>query len=95
MLEKNPNFTQTIGTVRESTSAFNGMADTKMYTDDEKTSLSVDRPADDLQKQIYSVPNERLIWQDFSSLMNGGNQGGNQNDGTSNNNDTDSNTDNE
>lgn len=81
MLEKNPDFTQTVGAVRESSSVFNGMTDTKMYTDQEKTSLSVDRPADDLQKQIYSVPNERLIWQDFSSLMNGGNQNdGNDND---------------
>lgn len=97
MLEKNPNFTQTIGTVRENSSAFNGMTDTKMYTDDEKTSLSVDRPADDLQKQIYSVPNERLIWQDFSSLMNNGGEG-NQNDGTSSNdtgNDTGNDNDNE
>lgn len=76
MLANNPNFTQTVGTVRENSSVFNGMTDTKMYTDNEKTSLSVDRPADDLQKQIYSVPNERLIWQDFGSLM-----GGTQNDG--------------
>lgn len=90
MLEKNPNFTQTVGAVRESSSAFNGMTETKMYTDQEKTSLSVDRPADDLQKQIYSVPNERLIWQDFSSLVNGGDQ----NDGT-NNTDNDGANDNE
>ena len=91
MLEKNPNFTQTIGTVRESTSVFNGMTDTKMYTDDEKTSLSVDRPADDLQKQIYSVPNERLIWQDLSSLMGGNQDGNNDSDGNNN----DGNNDNE
>ena len=93
MLEKNPDFTQTVGTVRENTSVFNGMTDTKMYTDSEKTSLSVDRPADDLQKQIYSVPNERLIWQDFSALTEGNQNdgsalmGGNQDGGNNNDND--------
>ena len=67
MLANLNDFTNTIGTVKSSTSVFNGLGETHMYSDTEKQALTNQRAEDDIQKQIYDVPNQRLIWQDLSS----------------------------
>lgn len=68
MLQNNPNFTETKGTVKEQIANFNGMQETKIYNDAEKQQLQHDRPMDSLVASIYDVPNRRLVMQDLSSL---------------------------
>lgn len=71
MLQNNPNFTETVGTVKEQTSQFNGMADTKVYNDTEKNNLSNARPTDPIQDGIYTLPDRKLIFQDLNSAFGG------------------------
>ena len=75
MLQNNPNFTETKGTVKEQTANFNGMQETKIYNDAEKQQLQHDRPMDSLVSSIYDVPNRRLVMQDLSSLNASSNKG--------------------
>lgn len=66
MLQNNPNFTETEGTVASQTSNFNGMQETKLYSDAEKKNLQNPRPMDNLVNDIYEVPNRKLVLQDFT-----------------------------
>lgn len=61
MIQNNPNFTNTVGTIKQQIANFNGMADVKMYTPEEKEKLTNARPATDLQNSIYNLPNEKLL----------------------------------
>lgn len=65
MLQNNPNFTETQGTVKETQSNFNGMADTHVYSEAEKTQRTHSRAETDIQRDIYSLPTEKLLWQDI------------------------------
>lgn len=67
MLQNNPDFTTTKGTIKASMANFNGQANVKMYTDEEKNSLQHTREADELQKQIYDLPNRKILFSDFSN----------------------------
>lgn len=67
MLANLSNYTDTVGTVKSSTAVYNGLGETREYTDAEKQALTNQRAEDDIQRQIYDVPNQRLIWQDLSS----------------------------
>ena len=71
MLQNNPNYTKTVGTVKEQTSQFNGMADTKVYSDAEKNNFSNPRPSDPIQDGIYTLPDRKLIFQDLNSALQG------------------------
>lgn len=65
MLQNNPNFTETQGTVKETQSNFNGMADTHVYNEAEKLQRTHNRTETDIQRDIYSLPTEKLLWQDI------------------------------
>lgn len=65
MLQTNPNFTETQGTVKETQSNFNGMADTHVYSEAEKTQRTHSRAETDIQRDIYNLPTEKLLWQDI------------------------------
>ena len=65
MLQNNPNFTETQGTVKETQSNFNGMTDTHVYSEAEKAQRTHNRVETDIQRDIYSLPNEKLLWQDI------------------------------
>lgn len=67
MLQNNPNFTETKGTVQSQTANFNGMQETKLYSDAEKKNLQNPRPMDNLVNDIYEVPNRKIVLQDFTS----------------------------
>lgn len=73
MVQNNPDFTETKGTVSQQTSQFNGMADTKVYSDAEKNNFSNPRPTDPIQDSIYTLPDRKIIFQDLESALNGGN----------------------
>ena len=68
MLQNNPNFTETEGTVQSQTANFNGMQETKLYSDAEKKNLQNPRPMDNLVNSIYEVPNRKLVLQDFAGF---------------------------
>ena len=72
MLQNNPNFTETKGTIKASMANFNGQSNVKMYTDEEKNSLQNTREADELQKQIYDLPNRKILFSDFSNSLTRG-----------------------
>lgn len=65
MLQNNPDFTTTQGTVKETQSNFNGMADTHVYSEAEKLQRTHNRAETDIQRDIYSLPTEKLLWQDI------------------------------
>lgn len=71
MLQNNPNFTETKGTVSQQTSQFNGMADTKVYSDAEKNNFSNPRPTDPIQDGIYTLPDRKIVFQDLETALNG------------------------
>lgn len=71
MLQTNPNFTETAGTVKEQISQTQGMGDVKVYDDAQKRALTNDRPSDQIQKDIYQVPSRKLMWQDFGGSKDG------------------------
>lgn len=71
MLEKNPNFTDTVGMVKASEAVFNGMANTHEYTDAEREGIT--HPRDEIQAQtdIYNQPMAKNLLNDVEgSLMN-------------------------
>lgn len=74
MLQNNPDFTETKGTVKATMANFNGQADVKMYTDEEKNSLQHTREADKFQKQIYDLPNRKILFSDFSNSLTRGDE---------------------
>lgn len=89
MIQKNPNFTDTQGTIKQQVSQFNGMADTKIYDDATRNNLTNERPATEMQNSIYNLPNNKLIFQDLglvSASMAGSNDTGSNDTGL---NDTD------
>ena len=91
MIQKNPNFTDTQGTIKQQVSQFNGMADTKIYDDATRNNLTNERPATEMQNSIYNLPNNKLIFQDLglvSASMAGSNDTGSNDTGS---NDTGSN----
>lgn len=65
MIQNNPNFTDTQGTIKQQVSQFNGMADTKIYDDVTRNNLTNERPATEMQNSIYNLPNNKLIFQDL------------------------------
>ena len=65
MIQNNPNFTDTQGTIKQQVSQFNGMADTKIYDDATRNNLTNERPATEMQNSIYNLPNNKLIFQDL------------------------------
>lgn len=76
MIQNNPNFTDTQGTIKQQVSQFNGMADTKIYDDATRNNLTNERPATEMQNSIYNLPNNKLIFQDLglvSASMAGSN----------------------
>lgn len=75
MLQNNPNFTETKGTVKEQMSQTQGMGDVKVYDEAQKRSLTTDRPTDQIQKDIYQIPSRKLMWQDFAGELGGGEDG--------------------
>lgn len=86
MIQNNPNFTDTQGTIKQQVSQFNGMADTKIYDDATRNNLTNERPATEMQNSIYNLPNNKLIFQDLgllSASMAGSNDTG-SNDTSSN-----------
>ena len=78
MLQNNPDYTQTVGTVKEAISQTSGMGDVKIYNESEKANISNPRVSDQLQKDIYELPNRKLLWQDspFTNVNNDVNNGG-------------------
>ena len=79
MIQNNPNFTDTQGTIKQQVSQFNGMADTKIYDDATRNNLTNERPATEMQNSIYNLPNNKLIFQDLglvSAPMAGSNDTG-------------------
>lgn len=64
MLQNNPNFTETTGSIKESIAQTNGMGDVKIYSDAEKNNIANPRVSDQVQKDIYELPNRKMIWQD-------------------------------
>lgn len=79
MIQNNPNFTDTQGTIKQQVSQFNGMADTKIYDDATRNNLTNERPATEMQNSIYNLPNNKLIFQDLglvSASMAGSNDTG-------------------
>lgn len=64
MLQNNPNFTETQGTIKESIAQTNGLGDVKIYSDAEKNNIANPRVSDQVQKDIYELPNRKMIWQD-------------------------------
>ena len=91
MIQNNPNFTDTQGTIKQQVSQFNGMADTKIYDDATRNNLTNERPATEMQNSIYNLPNNKLIFQDLglvSASMAGSNDTGSNDTGS---NDTGSN----
>ena len=89
MIQNNPNFTDTQGTIKQQVSQFNGMADTKIYDDATRNNLTNERPATEMQNSIYNLPNNKLIFQDLglvSASMAGSNDTGSNDTGL---NDTD------
>lgn len=77
MLQNNPDYTKTVGTVKEVISQTSGMGDVKIYNDSEKSNISNPRVSDQLQKDIYELPNRKLLWQDspFTNENNENNGG--------------------
>lgn len=76
MIQNNPNFTDTQGTIKQQVSQFNGMTDTKIYDDATRNNLTNERPATEMQNSIYNLPNNKLIFQDLglvSASMAGSN----------------------
>lgn len=69
MIQNNPNFTDTQGTIKQQVSQFNGMADTKIYDDATRNNLTNERPATEMQNSIYNLPNNKLIFQDLGSAF--------------------------
>ena len=69
MIQNNPNFTDTQGTIKQQVSQFNGMADTKIYDDATRNNLTNERPATEMQNSIYNLPNNKLIFQDLGSVF--------------------------
>ena len=91
MIQNNPDFTDTQGTIKQQVSQFNGMADTKIYDDATRNNLTNERPATEMQNSIYNLPNNKLIFQDLGSVfapMAGSNDTGSNDTGS---NDTGSN----
>ena len=80
MLQNNPNFTDTVGTVKEQISQTQGMGEVKVYDENQKNSLTNDRPADQVQKDIYQVPDRKLMFQDLAGALAGA-LGGNRDGG--------------
>lgn len=78
MLQNNPNFTDTVGTVKEQIAQTQGMGDVKVYDENQKNALTTDRPADQVQKDIYQVPDRKLMFQDLAGALGGNSNGGNQ-----------------
>lgn len=76
MLQNNPDYTQTKGTVKEAISQTSGMGDVKIYNDSEKSNISNPRVSDQLQKDIYELPNRKLLWQDSPFTNADENNGG-------------------
>lgn len=79
MIQNNPNFTDTQGTIKQQVSQFNGMADTKIYDDATRNNLTNERPATEMQNSIYNLPNNKLVFQDLglvSASMAGSNDTG-------------------
>lgn len=78
MLQNNPDYTQTKGTVKEVISQTSGVGDVKIYNESEKSNISNPRVSDRLQKDIYELPNRKLLWQDspFTDVNNDVNNGG-------------------
>lgn len=66
MLQNNPNFTSTVGTVRAQTASFSGMQETKLYTPAEKEQLQHARPTDHVVADIYNLPNNKILFQDLA-----------------------------
>lgn len=69
MIQNNPNFTDTQGTIKQQVSQFNGMADTKIYDDATRNNLTNERPATEMQNSIYNLPNNKLIFQDLGLVF--------------------------
>lgn len=80
MLQNNPNFTDTVGTVKEQIAQTQGMGDVKVYDENQKNALTTDRPADQVQKDIYQVPDRKLMFQDLAGALGGNRDGGNNED---------------
>lgn len=76
MLQNNPDFTVTVGTVKEQIAQTQGMGDVKVYDENQKSSLTNDRPADQVQKDIYQVPDRKLMFQDLAGALGGNRDGG-------------------
>lgn len=69
MLQNNPDYTETVGTVKAQQSNFNGQADTKIYNDEQKNRLSNDRPETQLQSDIYNQPMAKTILNDLDNNL--------------------------
>ena len=69
MIQNNPNFTDTQGTIKQQVSQFNGMADTKIYDDATRNNLTNERPATEMQNSIYNLPNNKLVFQDLGLVF--------------------------
>lgn len=67
MLQQNPNFTETVGTLQAQTANFNGMQETQLYNDTEKAQLQHNRPTDDVVQSIYDQPQRRMLLSDFQA----------------------------
>ena len=80
MIQKNPDFTDTQGTIKQQVSQFNGMADTKIYDDATRNNLTNERPATEMQNSIYNLPNNKLIFQDDAGSNDAGSNDAGLND---------------
>lgn len=67
MLQQNPNFTETVGTLQAQTANFNGMQETQLYNDAEKAQLQHNRPTDGVVQSIYDQPQRRMLLSDFQA----------------------------
>lgn len=69
MVSNNPNFTNTVGMVKESQSVFNGMANTHLYTDAEREGITHPRDETPYQTDIYSQPMAKNILTDIEGAL--------------------------
>lgn len=61
MKQNNPNYTDTVGTVKQITSNFNGMGETHIYNEEEKKNIQNKRVSDPIQDSIYTLPDRKIL----------------------------------
>ena len=61
MKQNNPNYTDTVGTVKQITINFNGMSETHVYNDEEKKNIQNKRVSDPMQDSIYTLPDRKIL----------------------------------